>query len=45
MVCGEICGFSRISSKKLPGAISVNRKQSADTPISKRIARTSLRPM
>src|SRR5437660_10653935 len=44
MVSGEICGLSRISSKKLPGAISVNNKQSADTPTRSKPARNSLRP-
>jgi len=37
--------LSRISSKKLPGAISVKRKQSADTPNRRRMARISLRAM
>jgi len=45
IVSGEICGFSRSSSKKLPGAISVNKKHRAETPTSSRIARASLRPM
>src|SRR6266478_549553 len=44
MVSGEICGLSRISSKKLPGAISVNKKHRADTPIRSRAARNNLRP-
>src|SRR6266566_5031491 len=44
MVSGEICGLSRISSKKLPGAISVNKKQRADTPNRSRPARNNLWP-
>src|SRR5712691_878773 len=44
MVSGEICGLSRISSKKLPGAISVNKKHRADTPTRSKAARNNLRP-
>src|SRR6201987_167980 len=44
MVSGEICGFSRISSKKLPGAISVKRKHRAEIPNNRRMDRVSRRP-
>jgi len=36
-VAAEICGFSRISSKKLPGASCRKIKESKDTPSSTNI--------